>query len=454
MTIFWILAAGLACLAVLFVIAPLFSPDTPANDVDQDELNLALFKQQLAELDADLAAGKLDQSQYESARRDLEREVLNDVSNGSNAQAASVKTMLPGPRVTMLALALAVPASALVLYLTIGEQHIIPRLASGAGAVSAPGHAGGSDLPPLEELVTRLEQRMQQTPDDAEGWMMLGRTYFATGDTQKAETALARAYELTPEDAQVVLAYAETIAANNDNNLEGRPAELISEALKAAPNSATARWLSGMVAYQRGQFNAAAVAWKRTLSQLDPSGDDAAELRQLIDEAEQRAGLPAEARQLAQADSVPGDDAGNAGGATETPTQAPTSAPAPEASSTTVADTNSGITVEVALAPELAERAAPDATVFVYAKAAAGPPMPLAVQRVTVADLPLTLTLDDSMAMMPAMRLSGFPEVVVGARVSASGQAMPQPGDIEGETGPIASSTATPVRVRIDSIRP
>jgi len=151
---------------------------------------------------------------------------------------------------------------------------------------------------------------------------------------------------------------------------------------------------------------------------------------------------------------VPGDDAGNAGGATETPTQAPTSAPAPEASSTTVADTNSGITVEVALAPELAERAAPDATVFVYAKAAAGPPMPLAVQRVTVADLPLTLTLDDSMAMMPAMRLSGFPEVVVGARVSASGQAMPQPGDIEGETGPIASSTATPVRVRIDSIRP
>lgn len=451
MTIFWILAAGLACLAVLFVIAPLFSPDTPANDVDQDELNLALFKQQLAELDADLAAGKLDQSQYESARRDLEREVLHDVSNGSNAQAASVKTMLPGPRVTMLALALAVPASALVLYLTIGEQHIIPRLASGAGAVSAPGHAGGSDLPPLEELVTRLEQRMQQTPDDAEGWMMLGRTYFATGDTQKAETALARAYELTPEDAQVVLAYAETIAANNDNNLEGRPAELISEALKAAPNSATARWLSGMVAYQRGQFTAAAVAWKQTLSQLDPSAEDAAELRQLIDEAEQRAGVPPEARQLAQADSIPPVDAGKS---SETRTEGPASAPAPETSGTAVADTNSGITVEVALAPELAERAAPDATVFVYAKAAAGPPMPLAVQRVTVADLPLTLTLDDSMAMMPAMRLSDFPEVVVGARVSASGQATPQPGDIEGETGPIASSTATPVRVRIDSIRP
>jgi len=451
MTIFWILAAGLACLAVLFAIAPLLSPDTAANDVDQDELNLALFKQQLAELDADLGAGKLDQSQYESARRDLEREVLYDVRNGSNAQAASVKAMLPGPRVTMLALALAVPASALVLYLAIGEQHIIPRLASGAGAVSAPGHTGGADLPPLEELVTRLEQRMQQTPDDAEGWMMLGRTYFATGDLQKAETALARAYELTPEDAQVVLAYAETIAANNDNNLEGRPAELISEALKAAPNSATARWLSGMVAYQRGQFTAAAVAWKQTLSQLDPSAEDASELRQLIEEAEQRAGVPPEARQLAQADSIPPVDAGEA---SETRTGGPASIPAPEASDPAVADTNSGITVEVALAPELAERAAPGATVFVYAKAAAGPPMPLAVQRVTVADLPLTLTLDDSMAMMPAMRLSGFPEVIVGARVSASGQATPQPGDIEGETGPIASSTAAPVRVQIDSIRP
>jgi cytochrome c-type biogenesis protein CcmH len=452
MTIFWILAAGIAFLAVLFVIAPLLRPDTPDDDIDQDQVNLALFKQQLAELDADLAAGKLDQAQYDSARRDIEREVLYDV--GGQAATTGAKPMLPGPRATLLALLLAVPVSALVLYLALGERQIIPQLAAGAVGASATGHAG-SGMPPLEDLVARLEQRMQQVPDDAEGWTMLGRTYFATGQTDKAEQALARAYELMPKDATVLLAYAESIAANQGNDLAGRPADLIGEALAADPDNATARWLSGMVAYQHGQFSAAAVAWKKALAQLDPDSDDARELQQLIEQAEQRAGVPPEQRQLAQASGTAADGMGDkapAGDAAAATPEPPTSARAAEPAA--AADSGAQISVQVSLDPALADRAAPDTTVFVYAKAPAGPPMPLAVQRVTVADLPATLTLDDSMAMMPAMKLSGFPQVIVGARVSASGQAMPRPGDLEGETGPISSSSVDPVEVRIDSVRP
>jgi len=445
MTIFWILAAGLAFLAVLFVIAPLLRSDSNTTDIDQDQVNLALFHQQLAELDADLAAGKLDQSQYDSARRDLEREVLYDVGGKDAVAGAGAK--LPGPRTTLAALLFAVPVSALVLYLTLGDRQIIPKLEAGApapAAQTAQGH-GGADMPPLEDLVARLEQRMEQTPEDPEGWTMLGRTYFATGQTDKAEEALAKAHDLATKDTTVTLAYAESIAANNGNNLDGRPAELISEALAADPENATARWLSGMAAYQRGQFQTAAVAWKKVLGQLDPNSDDAKELRQLIGQAEQHAGVPPEQR-LAQAGSPA--PAGGLGPAADTATQ-PAGAPAQAA-----ADGGAAITVEVSLDPDLADQADPDTTVFVYAKAASGPPMPLAVQRVTVADLPVTLTLDDSMAMMPAMKLSSFPQVIVGARVSASGQAMPQPGDLQGETGPMASSTAEPVQVRIDSVRP
>jgi cytochrome c-type biogenesis protein CcmH len=355
---------------------------------------------------------------------------------------------------TAVSLLVAIPLSAFALYLSLGSQDIIPRLESAAaGQSAAQGHAGTADgLPPLDELVTKLEQRLQQTPQDAEGWIMLGRTYFAMRDTEKAENALERAYALMPEDTQVILAYAEAMAANSGNTLEGRPAELIAEALKLDPSDPTARWLSGMAAFQRGQFNAAGVAWKQTLAQIDPNSEEAAELRKLITEAEQRAGVPSETGPIAQT-PMPQTPAAQANAALNSGSD---SMPGP----TTTADqaqpepAGAAIDVSVSLAPELAAAASPETTVFVYAKAASGPPMPLAVQRLSVGDLPATLRLDDGMAMMPAMRLSNFPQVIVGARVSASGQATPQPGDLEGETGPVASRGASTVAVQIDRVRP
>lgn len=460
MTIFWILVAGLAGLALLFVLAPLLSNGSDAaeqaDDVDLDQVNMDLFQQQIAELDADLAAGKLDQTQYDSARQDLEREVINNVARGkpsSSVETTRPNAVLPSARLTALALLVAVPAMTLALYQLLGSQEMIAHTAEGAAGQVA-GHGGTPDgMPPLEELVAQLEQRMQQTPDDAEGWIMLGRTYFAMRDSVKAEAALAKAYALVPNDAQVLLAYAEAVAANNGNSLEGRPAELISEALALDPADVTARWLSGMVAFQRGQFTAATVAWKTVLEQLDPNSEDAAELRGLIDSAEQRAGVPEQSRLIAQADA-PESNASEPP-LTDEPAApvVPSREPAQPAAADQPAASGAAIDVEVSLAPALAAGVPPNTTVFVYAKAAAGPPMPLAAQRVTVADLPIKLRLDDSMAMMPTMKLSSFPHLIVGARVSASGQAMPQPGDLEGETGPIPSSGSGPVTVTIDRMR-
>lgn len=513
MTIFWILAAGLALLAALFTAAPLLAGRNHSNtatDTDEANLNLELFKSQLAELDTDLAAGKLDRTQYEAARRDLEREFLRDTADlGPEDPKPAAHVKLPGPGLTAAALVLAVPVSALVLYLIIGRQDIIPQLeqlAAAGGGQATQQHAGSDGMPPLTVLVQRLEERLQQAPEDGEGWTMLGRTYFAVGRTQDAEKAFARAHELLPDDTQVTLAYAESIAANNDRDLLGEPAALISEVLAAEPDNATARWLSGMVAFQRGQFQSAATAWKRVLDQVDPQSEDADELRNLIGQAEQRAGVPPEMQLAAntaantaaaaggqpqaaaepeaaesrkaqpQPDSPAAGSAatGEAPGATAPQTAQPdaggvsdqlaqaqppagsdpaTAAGEPSADAAAESDAAPGLEVSVSLAPELAGRMSPGTMVFVFARAAAGPPMPLAVQQLSLADLPATVRLDDSMAMMPQMRLSAFPQVVVGARVSPSGQARPQPGDLEGSTGPVSSADAGAVSVVIDRVR-
>ncbi len=481
MTLFWILAAALMLLAVIFVAAPLLGArDTDAGDadVDQARVNLDLFKQQVAELDADLATGKLERTQYERARRDLERELLRDTAGlGAHDSKPTADVKLPGPRLTAVALLCAVPLTALALYLILGERQIIPQLelaAAGNGAGAGQHAAGPDGMPSLDLLVKRLEERLQQTPEDAQGWTMLGRTYFATGRTQEAERALARAHELLPDDVQVSLAYAESIAANNDSDLEGRPAALISAALAVEPDNATARWLSGMVAFQRGQFQSAATAWKRVLARLDPASEDAAELQLLIQQAEQRAGIPPEMRLVANngapagapAKATPAPQPSAAGetpaaGAASGPQPAATrpqppgvaEAPASSAASQPQAGADAWLDVSVSVAPELAGRMPPETAVFVFARAASGPPMPLAVQRLTLADLPTSVRLDDSMAMMPQLRLSAFPRVVVGVRVSPSGQAMPQPGDLEGSTGPVASTGGGTTSVIIDRVR-
>jgi len=461
MTIFWILAAGLLLLAALFVAAPLLGnrhKDADDTDVDQARINLELFKQQLAELDADLAAGKLDRAQYESARHDLERELLRDIADFGTADTKpAADTKLTGARLTGVALLFAVPATAVVLYLMLGNLTIIPQLEQVPVTSQAAQHAGAAGTQSLDMLVQRLEERLQQTPDDGQGWTMLGRTYFATGRTQDAERALARAHELLPNDVQVTLAYAESIAANNDRNLQGKPAELIAEVLKAQPDDATARWLSGMVDFQRGQFQAAAKTWKQVLAQVDPASDDATELRSLIVQAQERAGIPPDQRLAAGGNPTPPEQpaVGAASPPRSSPAQPATGAetPAPGAQRAPQAATAAALDVTVSMAPDLAGRMPPDTTVFVFARAASGPPMPLAVQRLKVSDLPTTVRLDDSMAMMPQMRLSAFPQVVVGARVSPSGQAMPQSGDLEGDTGPISSTDTGSISVTIDHVR-
>lgn len=464
MIIFWILSAGLISLALVFVALPLLRPQLNNDAPEQDELNLVVFKQRLSELDADLASGFIEQDQYAAARRDLERDLLSDVPGDT---VAAGRSKASGGAWMAVVLAVAVPVSAVLMYDEVGHREMIDRVESAAlGSAEQPliGE-DGEELPPLEVLVERLAERLNEDPTNIDGWLMIGRTYFTMRRPEQALESIARAYALAPERPDVALAYAEAIAANNGNSLEGRPAELIDQVMAVEPENVSARWLSGMLYYQRGQYTAAATAWQRILGEMDPASEDANDLREMITEAQTRAGAPPSGVAATAGSAVGASEPAPAPEPASAPvtavdapasaeTTAPASAEAPSAAVPAPAAAVMSVTADVSLDQAIAAAAGPEDIVFVFARAAAGPPMPLAVQRLQVKDLPTRVTLDDSMAMMPEMSLSAFPQVIIGARIAKSGQATPQPGDLEGEVGPISSAGTTDVAVTINRVRP
>jgi len=436
MIIFWIMAGGLIALALWFILPPLLRRETPTDAPDQDSLNLAVFEQRLKELEDDRTATLIDEQSYLAARHDLERELLYDVDE-TKSQATPHPASAASRWLLAIILATAVPTSAVLLYLDIGSPEIIDQIELGPNQVAENENgAEAQSAASLEELVDRLEKRLKQEPENLDGWLMLGRTYFATDQFDKGLDAFEKAYSLAPDEIPVMLAYAEALAAASPTkSLAGKPAELIQAALEQDPQDPTARWLNGMIDFQNNRFQEAADAWQKILDTLEPGSEEAKNLGQMVTEARNRAGQT------------------TTSATAQTPATQPTTSektPAQETSATTAAS----LKVKVSLDPTIAAQAAPEDTVFVFARATQGPPMPLAAQRIQVKDLPADVTLDDSQAMSPALKLSSASQVNVGARVSKSGNATPQAGDLQGVSGPLAVGETSEVSVVIDSVRP
>jgi cytochrome c-type biogenesis protein CcmH len=247
--------------------------------------------------------------------------------------------------------------------------------------------------------------------------------------------AYRRALALRPKEAQLYADLADAQGMVNGRKLDGEPEKLVAKALELDPDNAKALGLAGTVAFDRGDPAGAAKHWERALAKVEPGSELAGRLQAAVDEARQRAGLPPlpRATALAAAPAAPATVSPSASmPAGHPPVDKPAQAPAADAAA---------VQVRVSLAPALAAKASPEDTVFIFARAQQGPKAPLAIQRRQVKDLPLELTLDDSMAMNPALRLSTVPQVVVGARVSKSGNAMPQPGDLQGLSPVVAVGT-------------
>jgi cytochrome c-type biogenesis protein CcmH len=407
MTLFWILASALVVAALTLLVRPLLrgggaggrsaAPDAaraPALDSTR-ESNLRILREQLTELDAELASGALAADQHAAARAELERRALEETRQAEVTVAAR-----PG-HASALALAVLLPALAVVLYLALGNPTAFdPVLAK------APSEATPADV---EVLVERLAQRMREQPGDPEGWALLGRSYAAMGRFEPARDAYAKAVALLPDNAWLLADYADAMAMTQGRRLAGEPERLVLRALEIDPDHLKALALAGSAAMERGDFAAAVRHWTRVKQVAPPDSPFASGLDESLREARAAAGLPPEAA-------------------------APAPAPAPAAAAASAP----GLRVRVTLAPAIAGRVQPGDTLFVFARAAEGPRLPLAIARLRAADLPAEVTLDDSMAMTPQMRLSAFDRVVVGARVSRSGDATGQAGDLEGLSAPLA----------------
>ena len=404
MVLFWLIAGLLVIVVLAMLLRPLLSHRTRAS-VSRETLNATLYGDQMRELEADLRTGVVNARDYEAAQRELKARLLADV--GEPEAARPVR----GGRGTAIAIGAAIPLCAVAIYLAVGNPRALgPQLAGDAAhEVSAQ---------EIEAIVERLAQRLQQEPENVAGWILLGRSYATFGRFKQSADAYAKAVSLRPGDAQLLADYADALGMALGRNLAGEPEKLVLRALEIDPRNLKALALAGTIAFERKDYKQATAFWERMLPLVAAESDDARSIRANV----------AEARALAEGRAPTKDE----GSAQPGPAKAP-------------------LRGDVRLAPALAGKAAPADTVFIFARAAEGPPMPLAVLRKQVRDLPLAFSLDDSMAMTPGMSLSGFPRVVVGARISKSATAAAQPGDLQGLSAPVPSD-ANGVAIVIDTV--
>lgn len=387
MIAFWLLAAVLAAAVLALVLRPLLR-DRRAG-VSRRDANIAVYRDQLRELDADLASGTLAQADYDRARRELEQRLLEDAAH--DAPTVAIRG-----RGVAWAVAAGVPLVALGIYFATGTP--------GALLPQEDPHAVTAQQ--LEGMVERLAAKMRENPDDVDGWKLLGRSYGALGRFPEAADAYAKAALRAPRDAQLLADFADTLAMARGQRLEGEPEKLIARALEIDPANLKALALSGTARFARKDYAGAAATWEKMLAHVPADSEDARIIRENVQEARAMAGQASGAASL---------------------------------------------TGSVGLSAKLKSQAKPDDTVFIFARAAEGPQLPLAVKRVKVSDLPVSFDLNDAMAMAPGMKLSAHPRVVVIARVSRSGSPAPQAGDLEGASGPVAND-AQGVKIVIDRV--
>ncbi len=412
---FWLLITALIGLALAFSVPPLWfkSVETHSEVAKRKALNIEIYKERLAELDA---AG-LTPQQLVLAKQELEKTLLQEI------ETPSTPTFAIQARWSAALVLVAIPLVAGGLYWHTGSPQAILR-ATGSSGAEMPA-ANNEMQSSLESMVGKLAQRLEKQPGDAQGWEMLGRSYVVLERYTEAVPAFAKALELnTNPNAELLSNYAETIAMTQEGRLQGKPDELLAQALKAEAKHPKTLWLLGLSAVQTSDFATAIGYWETLKAELPPESEAAQSIAKHLEELKNN-----------QVNTT----------ATATPeTPATTSTPPDNAAPPTQ------LNVSVTLNAALQAQANPDDILFIYARAASGPRMPLAILRKKVKDLPISVTLDDSMAMMPDMKLSSVPQVVAMARISKSGSAMAQSGDLLGESAALSVSETSNVKVEIN----
>ena len=375
MTDFWIAASALLLVALAFLLLPILRGRRAQAEEDRTALNVALYEERLAELTAQHAAGTLSDAQLEAGRADAARELLEDTENSDSPKIAKLGRSVP------LIAAVLVPLVGYGLYMHWGASDKVQMARQ------------FSEQPrTVEEMTAHLEQAVKEQPDSAEAWYFLGRTYMNQERPADAAKAFARVVELAGRQPELLGQWAQAQYFAGDRQWSEQLQALTYEALQADPQELTSLGLLGIAAYEEGRYQDAVRFWEQLVAALPENDPSREAIRGGIERARQ------------QVDGGSGNAA-----AGEAPAAASTQAAA--------------LQIQVQLDPKVAETVSPEDSVFVFARAVNGPPVPLAAKRLTVGDLPATVTLSDADAMVPSLKISSVEQVTVMARVSRTGDA-------------------------------
>ena len=411
-TTFWALALALVLATLAALVVPLLRTRARREGPAPDDAAAAVYRDQKRQLDADFAAGAIGEEERAAAEAEIVARLGAELSAAPQPDAADAGR---APWIVAIAIVAIVPAAALVAYLAVGNPQALD-----AGAARK-----RMTEPEVVSMVERLAQRMKEDPSDPQGWLLLGRSWSALQRYQESADAYAEAVKRMPGNADALADWADALAMAQGRKLAGKPTEIIGQALAADPTHPKSLALAASAAMERGDDKAAVRYWQALLAVVPPGSEDAQ-------------GIAATIAQL---------------GGTPSPAPLTSAAARPSPQPSAAAPAASRITGRVEIAPALASRIPPDATLFVYARAAQGSRMPLAILRRTARELPLEFALDDSMAMAPGATISSAREVVVEARVSASGSATAASGDLSGVSAAVAPG-ASGLRITIDRVVP
>ncbi len=386
-SVFWLVAGVMILVAFLIVLPPLWRKRDNSTPDDLDLRNIRIARDRLVELKANKESGGISQVQYNEQVVELEQALSDDLE-----LANSSGNMQNQGRWLVYVLGVAIPVLSAALYWTLGNYQAISHsneLNQADSGVPSP--------EAINKMVVGLAEKLKAEPNNLKGWLMLGRSYKVLEKYPEAINAFAHAYQLVGDKAEVMLPYAEVLALSNDNNWTGKPDEMVKKALALEPDNLNGLWLSAMASGQQGDKKSA-IGFLRKLEAL----------------------LPAESPDKQQIHEI------------ITNTEGELTNAAPATSVQSAASPGVSVDVQVSLGKELQPTVNPEDTVFIYAQALSGPKMPLAIIRKQARELPLSVSLTDAESMLPNMKLSSFKQVRLLARISKSGSAMPQPGDLIG----------------------
>jgi cytochrome c-type biogenesis protein CcmH len=421
MMIFWITCVLLLLVALLFVVLPLWRGSVKKITVQRDSANLEIFRDQITEMDTDLRNGLLSQEMYEQGKRELQVRLLDEVDDAKSTNETVVRNPL---KILAIALSVVLPLTAVGIYWKVGNPNALQQQTSMDGE-----NRFGKEH--AESALKELEEKVAAKPDDPSALYQLAHAYTEFGRFADAAKAYDRLTRMVPNEAQLWADYAEVMAMASGNTLKGAPTKLLDKALALDPDNLKALAFSGSAAMERGEYKITVRQWERLLKLLPKENENVSAVENGIAQARALMTRNSGGKGSVQASpsSTGGDQAQAAQGGRET------------------------ITGTVVLNETLKNKVSPDDTLFVLVRAAEGPRMPLAIVRKQVKDLPLKFTLDDSTAMSQQMKMSNFEQVVVIARISKSGNAMTQPGDLQGMSATIKPGSKG-IKLSIDTVTP